>query len=270
MEKGKFLGGQLTVYSGGTGSALLFIHGFPFDHALWQQTAEPLLESYRIIVPDLRGFGESQPPEKKAFEMSDFADDLARLLDEMKIERVVICGLSMGGYIAMQFLKKYPEKLAGLILCDTKTAADTPEAAAGRRRLSERIFETGSEPLTAGIPMLLSPETIEKAPEKAEFLRAMMLRQCPSGIAAAALGMANRADTTAFLEEVKVPALVICGSDDKLSSSQLMRNLASRLPKAEFIEIQGAGHLVPLEKPTEMSAILDRFMKKIENLEKKI
>lgn len=285
MEKIGFRDRQLSVWTKGKGNSILFVHGFPFDHAMWLSVAERLTDKFRVIVPDLRRFGESfderndkNSDNKKngvnersgeeshapraITSMADFADDLADLLEAMKIEKTVICGLSMGGYIGMEFLRRHSDRLAGLILCDTKTVSDSPEAAAGRRKLAQTIFLTGTEPLPDRmIPNLLSKTTVVKSPETVSFLREMILRQRPEGIAAAALGMAERSDTTPLLAICPVPLLTIGGQDDVLSPPDVLKEIAAAAPDGRFVEIADAGHLSPLEKPAEFAAAVAAFLR---------
>lgn len=264
-KNSRYLSGKLAVSYCGQGLPFLFAHGFPFDHTMWTAAAERLSDDFRVILPDLRGFGKSALDafsSNGTTEMADFADDLAALLDEMGIERTVFCGLSMGGYIAMAFAEKYPQKFAGLILCDTKTAADTQEAAAGRRKLAETVFETGTEPLLNGIPNLISEYTLENKPEKVAFLREMILRQPVDGIAAAALGMANRPDTTENLAKIPLPTLVIGGEDDRLSPPASMGKIAEFLPNGTHFAVENAGHLLPLERPDAFAMAVVEWAKK--------
>lgn len=264
LKTGRFLSEKLVVAEGGEGTAVVFAHGFPFDRTMWNASAELISGSARVILPDLRGFGESETrfDGEKTAEMTDYADDIAELLDSMRISRAVFCGLSMGGYIAMAFAAKYPEKLAGLILCDTKTAADTPEAARKRKNLAETIHNTGTEPLLNGIGDLLAPNTLENKPETVAFVREMIRRQRPAGIAQAALAMANRPDTTGFLGKITVPVLVIAGENDRLSPPESMRKIAESIPNGSFFTIPNAGHLAPLEQPERFAETVCGWMAK--------
>ena len=268
MEKYAIPRGELSVWSRGAGNSILLVHGFPFDHAMWVPSGERLAAKFRVIAPDLRGFGKSVREESDGVKpagvvmatIDSYADDLAGLLDTLKIEKTILCGLSMGGYIAMRFLRRHPEKLAGLILCDTKTTADSPAEAQKRLNLAVTVFQTGTGPLPdAMIPNLLAAETLENAPETIAALREMILRQKPAGIAAAARAMAIRPDTTDLLESVSVPALVLRGTEDKLSSAPVMRGIAEKIPNASYVEIPAAGHIPPLERPEAFANALLRW-----------
>ena len=244
----------------------------------------------RMIAPDLRGFGRSGKgdwsnlPERPATNlrsvpgyaqigpvpfsadetvtMEHFADDLAALLDGLGItEPVVLCGLSMGGYIALQFWRKYPARLRGLVLCDTRAAADTPEAAAARLTLAERVLREGPAPLVEiMLPKLFGETTRRQRPDVVEGLRRVMMATDPRGIAAAARGMAERPDMTGMLGRIECPTLVIVGRHDAVSPPAEMRGIAEAVPGAKFVEIPAAGHMSPLENPAAVNAALAEFL----------
>lgn len=248
----------------GSGAPLLLVHGFPLDHTMWAGQIAELSNSVRVIAPDLRGFGSSPTRGEKAT-MVQFADDLAALLDHLAIrEPVVLCGLSMGGYIAFQFWRKYADRLRGLILCDTRAAADTPEAAAGRHAMAERVLREGPGPLVdAMLPKLFAESTRQQRPEIVEGLRRVMMANDPRGIAAAARGLAERPDMTAVLAEIRCPTLVVVGQSDAISPPGEMRGIASAIPGADFVEISAAGHMSPLENPAEFNAAALKFFQRV-------
>src|SRR5579862_8810497 len=156
---------MLNVYAQGKGTPLLFVHGFPLTHAMWHFQMDAFTKKYRVIVPDLRGFGESTVTTGTV-SMEDLADDLHGVLHGVWVDKpVVFCGLSMGGYVAWQFFRKYRAQLRALILCDTRAAADTPEGAAGRHKLAETVMADGAQAVyDAVVPKLLSPKTVERWP----------------------------------------------------------------------------------------------------------
>lgn len=258
-------GVRLAVEVRGQGPAVLLVHGFPLDHTLWNAQIESLAERYRVLVPDLRGFGHSGPAEDTVT-MEQFADDLAGLLDALGIDGpIVLGGLSMGGYIAMAFLRKYPQRLRGLALCDTKAAADSDEAKAGRLATAERVLREGPEFLAQTmLPKLLAPASLEKK-DLVDRVRRMIVAQPPAAIAAAQRGMAQRPDSTDLLGRLPCPALFLAGEHDALSPPADMRQLAAACRTANgrpgtFVEISGAGHLAPLENPAEVNAALHSFL----------
>ncbi len=255
---------SLAYIDSGQGLPLMLVHGFPLDHTIWGGQIESLSRQCRVIALDLRGFGRSDVTQGKVT-MRQMADDLAALLDVLQIqERVVLCGLSMGGYIAFEFLRAYADRLRGLILCDTRATADAPEAAAARLQMADRVLREGPAPLVESmIPRLFSPVTVERHPHVVETIRWVMMRNDRRGIAAAARGMAERADSTDLLPQIRCPALVICGKDDALSPPEQMSAMARAIPNAIYVEIPDAGHLCPMERPAEVNAAIGHFLQRI-------
>jgi len=254
-------GVRLATVDRGSGLPLLLVHGFPLDHTMWTAQIDALSQDYRVIAPDLRGFGESEVTGGKVT-MEDFADDLAALLDALEIRRpVVFCGLSMGGYIAWQFHRRHTERTKALILCDTKAAADTPEKAQGRRETAQRVCRQGAEFLAeAMIPKLFSAHAIQNTPEVVDALRRVILSSARDGIAAAARGMAQRPDATGWLPRIACPTLVLVGSEDAISTVGEMRGMAEKIPLAQMVEIPQAGHMTTLEAPAAVNAALREFL----------
>jgi 3-oxoadipate enol-lactonase len=252
---------ELAYMDRGSGPPVFLVHGFPMDHSLWNAQIDELAGDYRVIAPDLRGFGHSGA-SKTTVSMAQFADDLVALLDALCIsEPIVLCGLSMGGYIAFEFLRKYGGRLRGLILCDTRAACDTPSAAANRLETAERVLREGVGPLVDNmIGKLFSPKTFERRPEVAAAMRETMMSQKPSGVAAALWGMASRRDSRPLLPEIRCPTLVVVGRDDGLSTPEEMRSLASAIAGARFFEIADSGHLSPLEGSEQFNAIVRDFL----------
>lgn len=252
---------ELNFVERGAGVPLLLAHGFPLDHSMWQGQIEGLADVCRVIAPDLRGFGGSGVTPG-IVTMQQFADDLAALLDALRInEPVVFCGLSMGGYIAWQFAQRHRERLSKLILCDTRAVADTPEAAAGRRNTAERVLAEGAGIVAEAMLLkLFAPQTEMQQPQIMEATKQVMVRTDPRGIAAALLGMAERPDVTSQLASIDVPTLVICGQHDSISSPTEMRQIASSIPPAQFVEIADAGHMAPLERPVAVNAAMREFL----------
>jgi pimeloyl-ACP methyl ester carboxylesterase len=226
------------------------------------------IPSVRIIAPDLRGFGHS-PASGEKVTMEQFADDLAAFLDGLGVrEKVVLCGLSMGGYIAFQFYRKYASRLRGLVLCDTRAVADTPEVAAARYVMADRVLKEGPAPLVETmLSRLLSETTFRNEPDVVEQLRDMMMANNPRGIAAAARGMAERPDMTASLGQIACPTLVIVGENDASSTPAEMRGIAEAIPDAQFVEIAGAGHMAPMENAIEVNGAIIGFVEKLLGVE---
>jgi pimeloyl-ACP methyl ester carboxylesterase len=248
------------VWDEGAGETLLLVHGFPLDHSMWVGQLEAFSARYRVIAPDLRGFGGT-PASDESVSMEQFADDLAGLLAALKIdEPVVFCGLSMGGYIALQFVKQHADRLKALVLCDTRAAADSAEAAANRLSMAQRVLSEGAEVAAEAMaPRLFGKQTTQQRPELVESVRRVMLSTAPTAIAAAQRGMAARSEMTDYLPQISVPTLVVVGEEDPISPVAEMRQIAESIPGAQFAIISDAGHMAPLENPAAFNAELEKF-----------
>jgi pimeloyl-ACP methyl ester carboxylesterase len=247
----------------GQGPAMLFVHGFPLNSAMWQPQIEYLSSAqsaYRVIVPDLRGFGASAVPEGP-YLMETFADDLAALLDTLGLNQVVLGGLSMGGYIAFACMRRYAERVRALVLCDTRSAADSAEAQAGRETNAQLVEREGVGALVDKmLPALLAPQA---SGDVQSYVRAIALRNDPKGIAGALRGMARRADATDLLPQIRVPTLIVVGAQDSLTPPDVAHAMQSSIPNSWVVEIPAAGHVPPLENPTAFNAALRAFLSQI-------
>ena len=242
-----------------TGKMVLFLHGFPFDHTIWLETGKHLGDSYRLIFPDLRGFGQTNLPVSQTTTMSQFAQDVLDLINRIdNTSRIVVCGLSMGGYVAMHFARRFGDRLARLILCDTKAQPDTETVAQNRKRRADALPETGLDALAdAMLPNLFAPQI---ASNIRETVRNMILRQPVIGVAAADHGMAKRPDATQWLSAFDMPTLVICGEQDAISPVGEMKLMAAKIPNARFVTIPNAGHLPPVEAPIPFANVVKNFL----------
>ncbi len=233
----------------GSGIPLVLIHGFPLDHTLWHPQLRGLAKSARVITPDLRGFGNSPRP-RGPVTMERHALDVKELLDHLGIDRAVIGGLSMGGYVALAFAELFPKALAGLLLCNTRAVADGEAARKTRETVALRAVEEGMAALApVMVHPLLSAATRNAKPELAGFIEAMIGRQAPAGVAASSRGMAIRPDRRPCLPKIHVPALVVTGSDDTLIPPAESEAMAALLPDAQLVVVPKAGHLSNLEAP---------------------
>lgn len=239
----------------------MLIHGFPLDHSMWTGQIEALAVRHRVIAPDLRGFGRSGASDGTV-SMRRFADDLAGLLDALGMsEPVTLCGLSMGGYIAFSFWEAYASRVAALILCDTRAAADTAQTAASRQQTAGRVLQEGPHFLIeAMIPKLFATSTIQQQPDLVAAQQQVILSTAPQGIAAASRGMAERPDVTARLGSITCPVLVLAGQHDGISPPAEMRAMAQALPRARFVEIPAASHMSPLEQPAAVNRAIQQFL----------
>ncbi len=261
MKKLTVHGVELACVDEGAGLPVVLVHGFPLDHTMWDAQVSGLRNRYRVIVPDLRGFGASDASQGTVT-MEQFADDLVGLLDALEIDQpVVLVGLSMGGYVALQFFQHHRRWLRGLVLCDTRAETDTAEAAAARHQTADRVLSDGPAALVAGMPAkLLAPTTLEKHREIIRSIGRAIEAADPQGIAAASRGMAQRSDTTGLLAQIDCPTLVVVGVDDAITPPGEMAAMAAAIPGSRLVEIPEAGHMTPLENPAAVNAALEEFL----------
>lgn len=252
---------EFGVVDQGQGTPIVFVHGFPLSHAMWNAQIPVFAAEHRVIVPDLRGFGDSVDTEGTV-SMEDFADDIAAILDDLKVsEPIVLCGLSMGGYIAFQFVRKYRRRLRGLVLCDTRASADTADVVENRLKTAKLVIESGTQAVAdVMLPKAFGRKTYSERPEVVEAVRNMIISSDPTGVAAASRGMAVRPDMTSLLPTIDVPTLVIVGDDDALTPVDEMRRMAEAIPGAQLKVIPDAGHVTPLENPAVFNALLAKFL----------
>ncbi len=240
---------------------LLCIHGFPLDHTLWAPQVTGLADVAHVLAPDLRGFGNDGRPVAEVMTMEAYAADLKALLDERGVDRVVLCGLSMGGYVAMAFLDRWPERVAGLILCNTRANADTPEGRVARQATAQNAFEKGVEVIARAMaPTLLSDRSKREHPELMARMEAMIARQRREAVAAAALGMSERPDRHHVLRGCTVPALVITGSEDALMPLPTSQAMVDALPEGRLVVLPDAGHLTNLEATDAFNGTVRAFL----------
>ncbi len=246
---------ELSYIYEGTGDALLLLHGYPFDHSMWEGQIESLSDSYRVVAPDLRGFGKT-PLEAEEPSIDRYADDVAELLDRLKIPHAVVAGMSMGGYVALSFAARHSARLAGLGLIDTQPGADTEEARAGRRKMIERVRAEGTAVAAeAMIPRLFAAANA-KEESFAKFPRAGAAAAGVEGISWALEAMARRPDRTELLATIRVPSLVLVGVEDVITPPEKARAMKELLPDAVLVEIPGAGHATPIESPQAVADAL--------------
>jgi 3-oxoadipate enol-lactonase len=261
METKTVNGATLALVDRGAGPVVVLVHGFPMDHAMWDAQVESLSKHCRVLAVDLRGFGRSEATDAPSG-MEQFADDIAGLLDALGVsEPIVLGGLSMGGYVCFAFWRKYAARLRALILCDTRAEADSPEAAAARRATALRVLDSSPGVLIDEMaPKLFAQATLRQRPELLEALGRMAQGCDARGVAAAALGMASRPDSTAMLGEIRCPTLVVVGQEDAITPPEAMRRMAEAIPGARLAEIPAAGHLSPMEQPSRVNAAIEAFL----------
>jgi pimeloyl-ACP methyl ester carboxylesterase len=252
----------------GQGPPVVLLHGFPLHGGMWDAQRDFLCPNYRVIVPDLRGFGDSgldAGDVEAGVGMADYAGDVMAQLDALQVtEPVVLAGFSMGGYVAWQIALNHPRRLRALIPCDTRAAADTPEARAGRLAMAhETLSRQSSELALAMVPKLLAEGTRANRPELVRRTEAMISRSSAPGIAAAQRGMASRPDVGPRLGEIHCPVLCLGGAEDAISPPAEMSAIAAAVPRGEWVEIPSAGHLAPWENELAVNAAVGDFLDRI-------
>ena len=256
-------GTSLAVHTAGAGRPLVLLHGFPLDHRMWVAQAT-LADHVRLVAPDLRGFGGSGATATTSVEQ--LADDVAALLDALHVTTpAVICGLSMGGYVAQHLAVRHPDRVAALVLVDTKLEADTPAARAARDDLAAKVGRLGQGILAdAMVPRLLAASSAARgaahrtANEAA--LRRMILEQSVSAIQAALGALGARPDMTEAMRRVRVPTLLVVGAEDAITPPECLERAESVMPCARLLVVPQAGHMTPLEAPAVFNAALLEFL----------
>jgi pimeloyl-ACP methyl ester carboxylesterase len=251
---------NLSVEEVGQGPVALFVHGFPLDGRMWRELATRLAPTRRCLIPDLAGFGRSEL-RLEAVTMDRFGADLIRVLDSLAPgQRADILVLSMGGYILWPLLERFPDRFRTAVAFHTRAAGDTPEGAANRRKLAAAALERGPEALVESmLGRLISPTTAADRPELMETLRGWM-RECPPAGAAAALeGMALRRDMTPSLGSIRIPTLLLAGSDDPIATPAEMAGMASAIPGGRLVTFERCGHLSPVEAPDRAAEEVREF-----------
>lgn len=250
---------------GAAGEALPLVlaHAFPLHRGMWLEVAEKLSVSRRVITVDLRGFGESGVAADGA--MDRMAEDVRAVVLAESVGRAAIGGLSMGGYVAMAYLRRYPLDVAALVLSSTRATADTDAARAGRLALIEAVRARGTAAaVDALVPKLLAPETYGSRPDLADDVREMAAKADPEGVIAALTGMAVRSDSSELLAAVSLPMLVVAGTRDQLIPHAEVAAMAESIEGAELLSINAAGHLASLETPGAFVSAVADFLRRID------
>lgn len=249
---------QMAFSDEGVGPPLLFVHGFPLNRGAWSKQVEAFKSSYRVVVPDLRGLGDSEATEGPV-SMHRFAEDLHALLVHLNTGPVILVGHSMGGYVALAFAKAFPQDLQGLVLVGTKAGADSGEGATARRAMAAKVREEGlSVVMEAMAPKMLSARNTDVA--MAASVRALMGTSKPAGVVSALLGMAERPDAGLWLGKIKARTLVIAGADDTIIPPRESEALMMAIPTAQLKLIPKAGHLVAFERPDAFNEALREWL----------
>ncbi len=256
-------GSSMFVAARGHGPVVVFVHGFPLNHRIFDTQIRTLSRTYRVLAPDLRGFGKT-PFTGSNVTIDTYAEDIVRLLDVLEIERAVLAGLSMGGYILFAFWRRYPERVRGLVLLNTRAGADTEVARAQRFETIQKVRQQGLGPLIDDmVPKLLSPVTRRGKPHVVRKLTDIMRGASVEGVTAALQAMAHRPDSRPLLESINVPTLIIAGRDDAVVPVGEAEEMALAIPRARLHVIDQAGHLAPMERPRTTSRLIQMFLSEL-------
>jgi pimeloyl-ACP methyl ester carboxylesterase len=260
MRNQKTADGVLGYDDVGSGPVVVLLHAFPLSRVMWGLQVEALQDGYRVVTPDLRGFGDSNgftgPPS-----VDQMADDVAHVLDDVGADRAVVGGLSMGGYVTLAFARRHADRLRGLVLADTKAEPDDDAARANRdRMIAFATDNTGAAVIEQMLPKLLGAATMANHPEVAADVRTIGAAQVSSGIIGALKALRDRPDARPGLAAIRVPTLVLVGTDDTLTPPATAEALAAAIPGARLERIPQAGHLSNLERPLDFNRALRTFV----------
>lgn len=251
---------EIAYWVQGDGPPIVLLHPFPAHHEFWLPVAESLAPRYRVIMPDLRGHGDSGIGEGPAT-MEKHAADIARVMDDADVGRAPLLGVSIGGYALFEFWRKYRGRVAALGLCNTKAPADAAEARAARLQAANDVLDRGTEPFFESmIPRLLGKTTRETRPDLVDGAMRMLRKMSPEDVAQVQRGMAERPDSTETLKAINVPTLLITGDEDILTGVNEAQFMHQHIPGSQMRVIPKAGHYSPWEQPGEASRLLRQFL----------
>lgn len=239
---------------------IIFIHGFPFNKTMWTNQISVFSEIYRVVAYDVRGHGKSETGAAD-FSIELFVKDLIIAMDTLQIDKAILCGLSMGGYIALNAIENYPERFDGLILCDTNCTADTQEVQEKRLNTIESIKQNGVEKFADElIGNLLAPQTLVNQNEVVAAVREMIVKTSPDSLYKTLTAFTWRSETCSKLHEIKVPVLIIVGKEDKITPPEAARLMHEKIHDSVLSIIEHAGHLSNLENPDQFNSQLSGFL----------
>ncbi len=250
----------------GTGLPVVLLHGFGNDHLLWRPQLAGLSRLHRVIATDLRGFGTATATDGQAVTMDEYADDVVALLDTLGIERAVIGGISLGGYVAMALALRHPKRVQGLVLANTRAIGDTPAQQSARNALADNIAKLGPQAVVDAFgDKPLRPDCDSAVKEE---IRAMYLRQPAKGLISGVLGMRDRPDRTPSLASIKVPTLVVTGTADIFIPPQESVPIHRAIAGSSYVNLEGAGHLSNIDSSTAFNAVVETFLAGLERHDK--
>ncbi|MBI2618799.1 MAG: alpha/beta fold hydrolase [Ignavibacteriales bacterium] len=245
------------------GLPVIFIHGFPFDHTMWESQMMALPQEYRAISYDVRGHGQSDVADGQ-YSIEFFVDDLVDLMDHLGLKKAVLCGLSMGGYIALRATERHPNRVKALILCDTRSEADANEAKVKRANQIKAVKTGGVKPFAEGfIKAVFAPQTIKENPVVVESIRTVIESTSPLAICGTLLALAARTDTTDSLPAINAPTMILVGEHDALTPPSASRSMHERIRSSSLHVVPHATHLSNLENRAFFNEKLLAFLKSV-------
>ena len=234
----------------GSGTPLVLIHGYPLDHSIWDEVAGLLENDFDLIIPDVRGFGESTTVDE-SYTMTDLAGDMAAILDSLGLEKAAFAGHSMGGYVALAFAKAFPDRISGLSLLASQTAGDAPDRKEGRYKTAAEVAEKGVQLVADAMTDKLSPNQHVR-----DIIRPLMGKQSVAGVTGTLKAMAEREDLSSFLASFTHPLVLVHGTADELIPPDRAREIKALVPSAHLVELAGAGHMPMMEQPQQTAEAL--------------
>lgn len=255
---------DLKVFLSGSNNVkpIVFIHGFPYDHLMWKDQIEYFSKNYLCVSYDIRGLGKS-PAGDGQFTMEAFVDDLEKIVDELNLEKPILCGLSMGGYISLRAMERFQNKFSAMILCDTKSEADNNDGKLKRAAAIKQINSGKFDEFIEAFVLNCFGEMFVKD-NSTEYKKVVdrSKKNNQIGVKGCLLAMLGRTDTTATLPNIKIPTLVIGGSEDNLTPPDVMMSMADKIPNAKFVLVEKAGHMTPIENPNAVNKAIKDFLTK--------
>lgn len=252
---------ELSVYTSGNknNQSIIFIHGFPYDHTMWDKQVAHLKEIFLCVTYDVRGLGASAVGDGQ-YTMERYADDLFAIISELKLNKPVLCGLSMGGYLAYCVVKRNQSIFKSIIFCDTKAQSDTDEIKLVRANKIKQINEEGLNAFVeAFVPVCFSDKYQSNSAEEYNSIKSLSKTNNPIGVKGALIAMLSRGDSTPFLGQIKIPTLHLAGEFDAMTPPNMMKEDASKIPNALFKIIPNSGHMSPIENPDFVSKAIAEF-----------
>ncbi len=252
----------LKVFSEGkiSNKSIIFVHGFPYDHTMWNYQIDVLKKDYFCITYDIRGLGKSYVGDGQ-YTMEAFVWDLFSILDELKIEKPILCGLSMGGYISLRAIEQEQKRFSGLILCDTKSESDNNKGKIVRSNSINKINVDGVESFVSEfVPKCFHPDTPKNLSKMFNGILTIAKKQNAIGVKGAQIAMISRRNTTKSLAKIKIPTLVLAGEKDALTPPKTMKKMAKRIKNSSFYIVPNSGHMTPLENPEFVNDKIYNFL----------